>query len=140
MNKQVIFNLPVKDLEKSKAFFSALGFGFHPQVSRENAAMVVIVEDAVHAMLATEAFFQSLIDKFYWGIRSSTIPCTFRKGSVFCAIAGSPGQRARGVPARMGWQRTGRHPGATARHGGSATRASPAGDQLRRQRRHKRIT
>lgn len=63
MNKQVIFNLPVNNLEKSKAFFAALGFGFHPQVSGDHAAMVVIVEDAIHAMLATETFFQSLIDK-----------------------------------------------------------------------------
>jgi bleomycin resistance family protein len=31
MNKQIIFNLPVKDLDKSKAFFSALGFSFNPQ-------------------------------------------------------------------------------------------------------------
>jgi hypothetical protein len=26
MKKEIIFNLPVKDLDKSKAFFSALGF------------------------------------------------------------------------------------------------------------------
>lgn len=30
MNKQIILNLPVKDLGKSKAFFSALGFTFNP--------------------------------------------------------------------------------------------------------------
>jgi predicted lactoylglutathione lyase len=28
MNEQIILNLPVKDLDKSKAFFSALGFTF----------------------------------------------------------------------------------------------------------------
>jgi uncharacterized protein len=62
MSKQVIFNLPVKDLEKSKAFFAALGFGFNPNMSNENAAMVVI-EEGISAMLTTEAFFKSLIDK-----------------------------------------------------------------------------
>jgi predicted lactoylglutathione lyase len=63
MSKQVIFNLPVKDLEKSKAFFASLGFGFNPQVSGDHAAMVVIEEGSIQAMLTTEAFFKSLIDK-----------------------------------------------------------------------------
>jgi predicted lactoylglutathione lyase len=63
MNKQIILNLPVKDLEKSKAFFSALGFSFNPQFSGENAAFMNIVDGTIQAMLTTEAFFQSLIDK-----------------------------------------------------------------------------
>lgn len=63
MNKQVIFNLPVRDLAKSRAFFSALGFSFNPQMSSDSAAYMVVVEDTIHAMLMTEAFFASLIDK-----------------------------------------------------------------------------
>jgi predicted lactoylglutathione lyase len=63
MSKQVIFNLPVKNLEKSKAFFASLGFGFNPNMSNESAAMVVIEEGSIAAMLTTEAFFKSLIDK-----------------------------------------------------------------------------
>jgi predicted lactoylglutathione lyase len=63
MSKQVIFNLPVKDLEKSKAFFSGLGFNFNPQFSNERAAAMVVVEGSVQAMLTTETFFKSLIDK-----------------------------------------------------------------------------
>ena len=63
MNKQIIFNLAVKDLDKSKAFFSTLGFGFKPEYSNENAAFMVIVDDSIYAMLMTETFFQSFIDK-----------------------------------------------------------------------------
>ena len=63
MNKLIIFNLAVKDLDKSKAFFTALGFGFKPEFSSDNAAFMVIVDDAICAMLMTETFFQSLIDK-----------------------------------------------------------------------------
>lgn len=63
MSKQVIFNLPVKNLEKSKAFFASLGFGFNPNMSNDSAAMVVIEKDKISAMLTTEAFFKSLIDK-----------------------------------------------------------------------------
>lgn len=63
MNKQIIFNLAVKDLDKSKAFFSALGFSFNPQLSNEKAAFMDIVEGSIQAMLTTEAFFQTLINK-----------------------------------------------------------------------------
>jgi len=41
MNKQIYVNLPVKDLERSKAFFGALGFGFNPQFSDQNAACMI---------------------------------------------------------------------------------------------------
>ena len=63
MKKQIILNLPVKDLDKSRTFFSALGFTFDPRFSGENAAFMNIVGDTIQAMLTTEAFFQSLIDK-----------------------------------------------------------------------------
>ncbi|WP_395406844.1 VOC family protein [Pseudoduganella sp. UC29_106] len=63
MKKQIILNLPVKDLEKSKAFFSALGFTFNARFSGENAAFMNIVGDTIQPMLTTEPFFKSLIDK-----------------------------------------------------------------------------
>lgn len=63
MKKSVIFNLPVKNLEKSKAFFTALGFTFQPEFSNQDAAFLDIVEDTVQAMLTTEAFFKSLTNK-----------------------------------------------------------------------------
>ncbi|MCA1860482.1 VOC family protein [Janthinobacterium sp. HSC-3S05] len=63
MKKQIILNLPVKDLDKSRAFFSALGFTFNSRFSGENAAFMNIVDDSIQAMLTTEAFFQSLIGK-----------------------------------------------------------------------------
>ena len=63
MKKEIIFNLAVKDLDKSKAFFSALGFGFKPDFSNDDAAFMVIVDDGIYAMLMTETFFKSLIDK-----------------------------------------------------------------------------
>lgn len=63
MNKQIIINLPVQDLDKSKAFFASLGYSVDPQVSGEQAAMVIVAQDRIHVMLTTEDFFQSLIDK-----------------------------------------------------------------------------
>ncbi|GGY77993.1 VOC family protein [Pseudoduganella plicata] len=63
MQKHIIINLPVRDLEKSRAFFSALGFTFNPQWSCENALFMNIVDGGIHAMLMTEPFFRSLVDK-----------------------------------------------------------------------------
>ena len=63
MNKQIIINLPVQDLDKSKAFFSSLGYRLDPQEYGEHAAMVIVAQDSIHVMLTTEPFFQSLIDK-----------------------------------------------------------------------------
>jgi predicted lactoylglutathione lyase len=62
MKQEIIFNLPVKNLDKSKAFFTALGFRINPQYSNEQAAFMDIV-GGVHIMLMTEGFFQSLINK-----------------------------------------------------------------------------
>ncbi|WP_028103892.1 VOC family protein [Pseudoduganella violaceinigra] len=63
MKPQITLNLPVQDLNKSKAFFSALGFTFNARFSGDNAAFMSVVGDTIQAMLTTEPFFKSLIDK-----------------------------------------------------------------------------
>lgn len=55
-------NLPVKDLERTKAFFAALGFTFHPQFTNEKAAGMIIAEH-IYAMLLTEPFYQTFTTK-----------------------------------------------------------------------------
>jgi len=55
--QQVFINLPVKDLEKSKAFFGKLGYTFNPQFTDQNGACMVI-SDTIFAMLLTEKFFK----------------------------------------------------------------------------------
>jgi predicted lactoylglutathione lyase len=63
MSKQIFVNLPVKDLDKSKAFFNALGYHFNPQFTNEKGACMVIADGSIYAMLLTEAFFATFIDK-----------------------------------------------------------------------------
>ena len=63
MKNQIILNLPVQDLARSKAFFAALGFTFSDRFSGENAVFMNIVGDTIQAMLTTEPFFASLIGK-----------------------------------------------------------------------------
>lgn len=62
-NKQIIVSLPVRDLEKSKAFFASLGYAFEPKFSGENSAGIIIAADSIYVMLSTEAMFKSFIDK-----------------------------------------------------------------------------
>lgn len=62
MATQVFINFPVKDLEKSKAFFTQLGYTFNPQFTDENAACMVI-SDTIYSMLLTEPFFKGFTPK-----------------------------------------------------------------------------
>lgn len=60
MATSIFVNLPVKDLEKSKQFFSKLGYTFNQQFTDEKAACIVI-SDTIYAMLLSEPFFKGFI-------------------------------------------------------------------------------
>jgi predicted lactoylglutathione lyase len=62
MARKIFVNLPVKDMERSQAFFRALGFSFNPQFTNEQGACMVISED-IYAMLLVEPFFQTFTKK-----------------------------------------------------------------------------
>src|SRR5690242_3155881 len=49
-------NLPVADVERSKAFFAELGFGCDPRFTDETAACMPIGEQAVVMLLGREKF------------------------------------------------------------------------------------
>ena len=52
MTQTIFVNLPVADLPKSMAFYSALGFTNNPHFSDETAACMVLSE-TIHVMLLT---------------------------------------------------------------------------------------
>jgi predicted lactoylglutathione lyase len=56
--RKLFLNLPVRDLERTKAFFSALGFTYNPKFTDQNAACM-IVSDEAFVMLLTEPFFKT---------------------------------------------------------------------------------
>jgi hypothetical protein len=60
MATKIFVNLPVKDLQRSMAFFTQLGYTFNPQFTDEKAACMVISED-IYAMLLTEPFFAGFL-------------------------------------------------------------------------------
>ncbi|MCB5178132.1 VOC family protein [Streptomyces antimicrobicus] len=58
----IFVNLPVKDLDASKAFWKELGYSFNAQFTDETAASLVI-SDTIYAMLLTEAKFKEFTHK-----------------------------------------------------------------------------
>ena len=57
-SRKIFVNLSVRDLKRSMDFFAGLGFGFNPQFTDDNAACMIISEEAF-VMLLTEPFFKT---------------------------------------------------------------------------------
>lgn len=56
MERQIWVNLPVRDLERSRRFFEALGFAIEPHFTGPESVAVVLGE-RMYAMLLSERFF-----------------------------------------------------------------------------------
>src|SRR3954463_6227805 len=54
--RMLFVNMPVADLERSKAFFSKLGFSFNPAFTDETAACMLVGEHAYVMLLQREKF------------------------------------------------------------------------------------
>jgi predicted lactoylglutathione lyase len=55
-------NLPVTDLDRAKAFYTALGFTINPLFTDHNAACVVVEENHSYFMILVREFFQSMTE------------------------------------------------------------------------------
>ncbi|AEI13481.1 VOC family protein [Cellulomonas gilvus] len=55
-------NLPVTDLERAKAFYTALGFRLNPQFSDHNAACLVVEDGHSYFMILVREYFQTFTD------------------------------------------------------------------------------
>lgn len=71
MSRQIFVNLPIADMERSKAFFGALGFSFNPQFTNDQGACMVIDEN-IFAMLLVKQFFRTFIDTEIADARETT--------------------------------------------------------------------
>jgi predicted lactoylglutathione lyase len=63
MTRQIFVNLPIKNMERSQAFFKSLGFAFNPQFTNEQGACMVLSENHSYVMLLVEPFFQTFTKK-----------------------------------------------------------------------------
>ena len=55
MPQMIFVNLPVTDLDRSKAFYEAVGAVNNPAFTDETAACMVVAEGSIHVMLLTHA-------------------------------------------------------------------------------------
>ncbi|KFE97915.1 extradiol dioxygenase [Chryseobacterium luteum] len=60
---QIYVNLPVKDVQKTKEFWTRLGFEINEQFSDNKAVCVVIKEDTIYVMFLTEEYFQTFSER-----------------------------------------------------------------------------
>jgi hypothetical protein len=71
MSQMIFVNLPVTDLERSKAFYEAIGFRNEPKFSNDAAAMMVL-SDTISVMLLTHPFYATFTRKPIADARSSS--------------------------------------------------------------------
>jgi predicted lactoylglutathione lyase len=60
---QIYVNLPVKDVQKTREFWTMLGFSINEQFSDEKAICVIMKEDHIYAMFLNEEFFKTFTDR-----------------------------------------------------------------------------
>jgi predicted lactoylglutathione lyase len=61
--KSIFVNLPIKDLERTRAFWTKLGFSFNEQFSDDKALCMVLNEGTIYSMLITHEFFSTFTDR-----------------------------------------------------------------------------
>lgn len=59
---QIYVNLPVKNIEQTKAFWTNVGFPVNDQISDENA-VCIIMGDNMYVMFLTEDYFQTFSER-----------------------------------------------------------------------------
>ena len=57
---QMFVNVPVTDLDRAKAFYTAVGFTINPKFTDHNAACVVVEDGHNYFMIHTREFFQTM--------------------------------------------------------------------------------
>lgn len=62
MTRMIFINLPVTDLERSMAFYEAVGFTNNPQFTNDQAAAMAWSDEIV-VMLLTHEFWKTFTDK-----------------------------------------------------------------------------
>lgn len=76
MSKMIFVNLPVADLDRSIAFYTALGFARNPQFSDDTAAGMVWSE-AIYVMILSHAKWRSFTDRPFPPAGASEVMLSF---------------------------------------------------------------
>src|SRR5687767_5320512 len=108
MAKQIFVNLPVKDLNRSIEFFTALGYTFNQQFTDDKATCMIVGEN-IFVMLLVEPYFKTFTDKEVSDAKSATevilaLPCDTREEvDEMVGRAISAGGRTIREPQDYGW-------------------------------------
>lgn len=62
MTQKIFVNLPIRNMERTQAFFKGLGYSFNPQFTNDQGACMVI-SDTIYVMLLVEPFFKGFTNK-----------------------------------------------------------------------------
>ena len=61
--KSIFVNLPTKDLNKTREFWTSLGFYFNEQFSNDQALCLVLNEGLMYSMLISHEMFNNFTDR-----------------------------------------------------------------------------
>ncbi|MBK8808551.1 MAG: glyoxalase/bleomycin resistance/extradiol dioxygenase family protein [Bacteroidales bacterium] len=61
--KSIYVNLPIKDINKTRAFWSKLGFSFNEQFSNDKAVCLVLNEGLIYTMLIVHEYFSTFTNR-----------------------------------------------------------------------------
>lgn len=61
--KSIFVNLPIKDIRKTREFWTNIGFSFDELYSDDKALCLVISEGAIYAMLITSEMFSTFTNR-----------------------------------------------------------------------------
>ena len=91
MSRQIFVNLPVRDLDRSVAFFTALGFSFNPQFTDDNATCMVVSDDI---------FVMLLVEPYFAGFTKKPVSDAFRQTEVLVALSSDSRAEVEAIVAR----------------------------------------
>ncbi len=61
--KSIFVNLPIKDLERTRDFWTKLGFSFNEQFSDDRALCLVLNDGLIYSMLITHEMFSTFTNR-----------------------------------------------------------------------------
>lgn len=61
--KSIYINLPVKDIQKTREFWTGLGFTFNEQFSNDEALCLELNKGNINAMLLTREYFETFTNR-----------------------------------------------------------------------------
>lgn len=61
--KSIFINLPVKDIEKTREFWSKLGFSFNERFSNEKALCLILNDGNIYSMLISYELFSTFTNR-----------------------------------------------------------------------------